>query len=412
MITDVELAADLYVAGYPLVVSTRTFQRLAARNGLNRFAMQTELSGPRHRTIVAPNQDTLYSMAVLDLRDGPLLLTHPPLPDRYFSLQFLDMWTESFHYIGTRATGGRGGRWLIAGPGWAGTPPPDAELVRSSTAQLFVLGRYLVDGAADVDAVLAIGRDVDVTPWSSQPAATRDPGRAPGRAQEVPTDAAFFDELGEALAVNPPTSQAQRALFAGGERLGVGPLLRPTRSADAATIGVLDRGAAAGAARIAGQRAKSAGPWGVDLVTGRYGERLLLRAQVARLGWGANVPEESLYALARQDSNGWLLHGSNRYVVPLAARVPPVDAFWSLTAYGPDMFFAEHPAGRYAITRRAEARDDTRIVVAHTAPDDVPAAEWLPVPSGPFVLMLRLYLPRPEAIDGTYRFPEIELIAP
>jgi hypothetical protein len=412
MNADVDLATDLYLAGYPLVVSLRTFQRLAARNGVNRLAMQTSLSGPRHRTVVAPNQDTLYSMAVLDLRAGPLLLTHPPVPDRYFSLQFLDMWTESFAYIGTRATGGRGGRWLIAGPGWRGEPPADADLISSPTDQLFIIGRYLVDGDADVKCVLDIGAAVELAPWSPDQTAPPPPGIPAGRPQEVPADASFFDELGVALQTNPATSLAQFELFETGSRLGVGPGRTPTATGDAVDLAVLERGAAIGNERIAAPRAKGvgAGPWGVDLVTGRYGERWLHRAQVARLGWGANVPEESLYAVARQDSEGWLLDGSHRYLVRTEERVPPVDAFWSLTVYGPDMFFVEHPAGRYAIT--CPAGIGASIVLSHDEPELAGAMDWLPVPTGPFVLMLRLYLPRPEAIDGTYRFPDIELIGP
>ena len=106
--TDTELATQTYVAGYPLVVSVRTLQRLGGLVGVNRLFWQNALAGPQSRTIVAPNRDTLYSIAVLDLRAEPMVLTLPEVTDRYFTYQFLDAWTESFAYVGTRATGGPG----------------------------------------------------------------------------------------------------------------------------------------------------------------------------------------------------------------------------------------------------------------------------------------------------------------
>jgi hypothetical protein len=79
-VDDVELAAQAYVAGYPLVVSVRTMQRLAGLMGVNRLVWQDRLAGPRSRVIVAPNRDTLYSVAVLDLRSEPMALRLPESP--------------------------------------------------------------------------------------------------------------------------------------------------------------------------------------------------------------------------------------------------------------------------------------------------------------------------------------------
>jgi hypothetical protein len=138
--TDVELATRAYVAGYPLVVSVRTLQRLGGLVGVNRLFWQTDLAGPQSRTIVAPNRDTLYSIAVLDLRAEPMVLTLPEVTDRYFTYQFLDAWTESFAYVGTRATGGRAGTWVITPPGWDGELPAGADRIEATTPQVFCSG--------------------------------------------------------------------------------------------------------------------------------------------------------------------------------------------------------------------------------------------------------------------------------
>jgi hypothetical protein len=403
---EVELAAEAYAAGYPLVVSTRTMQRLGGLLGVNQLTWQSELAGPQSRVIVAPNRDTLYSVAVLDLRAGPLVLTLPEVSDRYYTYQFLDAWTESFAYVGTRATGGRAGTWVIAGPDWEGDVPPDAELITATTPQVFLLGRYLVDDEADVAGVMAIRDQSSLVPLAGSATGPLPPlGEPAGPAQDIPTDATFFTELDAALAVNPPTTDYQREVFDAALDL-------PDH--------VLDEGATEGAERLreaALGRTDEARGFNANLDVGRYGDDLALRALVARIGWGANVPEEAVYPLARTDTEGDVLDGARTYRITFPADgLPPVEAFWSLSAYGGDMFFAPHPSGRYTIGDRTPglvygADGSLEIVLAHEDPGD-PSTNWLPVPEGPFVLMLRLYLPTDEVLDGTYTYPDIEPFEP
>ena len=172
--------------------------------------------------------------------------------------------------------------------------------------------------------------------------------------------------------------------------------------------------------RIAARAARELRPGEVvNLGIGRYGDDTLLRAVVARVGWGANVAAEAVYPIARVDADGSPLDGRTTYRITFSAgELPPVDAFWSLSVYGGDMFFAEHPSGRYAIGDRTPGLtfgDDgsLEIVLSH----DEPAAgagdqsvNWLPVPEGPFVLMLRLYLPGQAILDGDYAYPPVEPI--
>jgi hypothetical protein len=427
--TDVDRAAEAYVAGYPLLVSLRTMQQLGGLLGVNSLFWQSELSGPQNRVVVAPNRDTLYSIAVLDLRAEPMALTLPEVTDRYFTYQFLDTWTESFAYVGTRATGGRAGTWVVVPPDWEGEVPDGAEVLESSTPLVFMLGRFLVDDEADVAEVTAISEQVTLQPLSALTGGEAPPpppplGEAPGTAQAIPTDASFFDELGDALAVNPPPTPAQRDFFARVEPLGVGPGENPAAAGRPEQVEVLDAGAARGDERI-GEAMAARGDivdgWAANLDVGRYGDDLDLRAVVARVGWGANIPEEAVYPVARADAEGKPLDGSSTYRITFPpGEVPPVDAFWSLSVYGGDMFFVEHPSGRYAIGDRtpdlAYGRDGSLELVLSVTEPAAPAGggpvNWLPVPDGPFVLMLRLYLPGPRVRDGDYAYPPVERIDP
>lgn len=426
--TDLDAVAEAYVAGYPLVVTMRTMQGLSALLGVNRLSWQRRLAGPRSRSIVAPNRDTLYSVAVVDLRSQPVALSLPDVADRYFSYQLLDAWTESFAYIGTRTTGGRAGTWLITPPGWDGDVPEGAHVIEAPTPQLCLLGRFLVDDEDDIANVLAVSRRSALRPLnalSGGPAAAPPAELGPpvGTPQDIPAGTEFFDELGAALATNPPATPFQRELFARVEDLGIGPGRRPSHTVGGPGRDLLDRGAAEGRDRV--RRAAGRGDvtvvngWSTDLGVGTYGDDTLLRALVARVGWGANVPEEAVYPVARADAGGRVLSGDHVYRVSFPpGGLPPVDAFWSLSVYGADMFFHPHPAGRYTIGDRTPGLvhgDDgsLELVLSHDPPpagDGRAAANWLPVPADRFVLMLRLYLPRREVLAGEHAFPPVERI--
>ncbi len=420
--SDEELAAEAYVAGYPMVVSIRTMQRLAGLLGTNTLFWQTSLSGPDSRVIVAPNRDTLYSISILDLWGEPQVLTLPEVTDRYFTYQVLSPWTESFAYIGTRATGSRAGSWAITPPGWEGEVPDGVEVVESPTPQVFLLGRWLVDDDADVANVMAVRDQSSLRPLSAltgaEPAPAPPPlGEPAGTAQDIPTDASFFAELAKALAVNPPATAHQQALFAAAEeRLGLGADV--TDQTDPALLDGLDAGAAEGAARIdaaVAERSEVVDGWSVNQEIGTYGDDLTTRALVARVGWGANVPEEAVYPVSRVDATGAAYDGGRGRTYELtfpADALPPLEdlGFWSLSVYGADMFFTPHPAGRWTIGDRTPDltfADDGSLTVTLAHAEPAAAANWLPVPDGPFVLMLRLYLPAAPILDGTWRPPGV-----
>jgi hypothetical protein len=417
-------AADAYVSGYSLVVTTRTMQLLGGFFGVNQLSWQRALAGPRSRVIVAPNRDTLYSSAVLDLRAEPMVLTLPEVADRYFSYQLLDAWTESFAYVGTRTHRGRAGRWVVVPPGWEGELPEDVERIDAPTPQVFLLGRFLADDRADVAAVLAIAERTGLEPLSTVMGLPSPPpppplGAALGPAQAVPHDASFFPELAAALAVNPPTTAEDRRRFAALAELGVDlAQLVDLAALETHLVTMLDEGAARGSLevdRLRDGRAEVVNGWAVNRHVGTYGDDVLLRALVARIGWGANVPDEALYPLTRTDADGQPLEGTATYRLRFPpGGLPPVGAFWSLCAYGDDLFFTEHASGRYHIGDRTPhlvVADDgsAEIVLSHHRPDGADeAVGWLPVPEGRFRLMLRLYLPGDAVLDGTYRYPPVE----
>jgi hypothetical protein len=228
----------------------------------------------------------------------------------------------------------------------------------------------------------------------------------------------FYDELGDALAINPPVDAYERTTVARFARLGIGPGRHPsTEVHDPAVRAALLAGITKGEAQLtaaSGKAARSVDGWVVSTNAGSYGHDALTRAVVAKIGWGANIPVEAMYPHAVSDSTGGALVGGHRYVIHFpAGGLPPVKAFWSITLYGPDHFFVPNSINRFAIGDRTKGlQHGTGGSLDLYLQHDPPAgheANWLPTPaSGPFYLSLRLYLPEQPILDLTYRYPTIE----
>ncbi len=414
-------AAAAYIWGYPLVVTERTMQTLALRVGVNQLVFQPTISDVTSRSVVAPNTDTLYGVAILDLRGEPFVLKLPAIHDRYYSFQFISAYTDSFAYIGTRGTGGRAGTWLVTPPGWHGTVPAGATRIAAPTSQVVLLGRFLVKNPGDVDRIHALGKEMHLQPLSTVTGMPRAPAPPPigtpsGTPQGVAVAGArFFDELGDALAINPPVDAQELATMRGFAALGVGPGKHPSTTAQRRVLrqGVIDGEATLARSVPTGNTVVDG--WSVDVRTGVYGHDALLRAVTARGGWGANVPAEAVYTHANGDVTGAPLSGAHDYVIHFAqGGLPPVNAFWSMTLYGPDHFFVANPINRYAIGDRTTglhygAVGSLDIYLQHGSPAGH-ASNWLPTPTGNYYLSLRLYLPKPSVLDGTYHYPKIERV--
>ncbi len=415
--------------GLPLVISTRTMATLGGLIGVNNLFNQIALSNTSTRFIVAPNQDTLYSAAVIDLRGEPQVLSVPDVTDRYWVYQFLDPWTNTFAYLGTRATHGKGGVFVLTPPGWTGTLPPNTTQIAVPNQQAFLLGRYLVRSPDDTANVAALPRTLQpLSAYLGLPPGPLPPD-LPGPVS--PTQAVLqdgpqlLDELGDALAVNPPDPVLEGAIPPDVSSIGVGPGAHPWQDVlhrnDATLNHALTEGLASAFAEVTAAGVGSAtarAGWTTRLDIGVFHDDLT-RAVVAVYVWGANVPEEAVYANSRQDAAGQTYDAAHRYLLHFAAgALPPVDpklGFWSLTLYGTDMFFVDNALGRYAIGDRTPDLtpnpDGSLDLLVQT---DEPAGKrgnWLPAPpSGPFVLIFRMYLPQKPVLDGTYRLPGVQRV--
>jgi hypothetical protein len=419
------LGVKAYVYGYPLLDTNRVFLTSTSANvpngsgagPVNRFSNVRRLTNPSDRTVVAPNRDTLYSIAWLKLKPQPIVVHMPVVRGRFVVFELLDPYTQNFVNIGS--VGLRAGNYAVTPPGWRGRLPKGVRRIRSPYARVWIIGRTYIRNAADTPNVLRIQDKYSLTPldrWGTRyrPPRPRHIHRKT-RQHTVPgtgrgqNPLAFFDALGDQLkAFAPP--RADRPLLRQLATLGIGPGMHVStnRRLNAATRRGLRAAVAAGYNQVTTDLktsfltiAPKHNGWLVSR-TGTYGTDYAQRAVVDRIGLGAPLSNLSIYPFTVTDSNLHPLTGSNRYVAHFPARdLPfPAKAFWSLTLYDSRGFFVPNKAHVYLINNRTPLyynRDGSLdVYIQPTAPrDPVERRAWLPSPGADrsFRLIMRLYQP-------------------
>jgi hypothetical protein len=160
---------------------------------------------------------------------------------------------------------------------------------------------------------------------------------------------------------------------------------------------------------------KVANGWQTFATAGVYGNAYLARAVFSALGVGANQIEDSIYPIAAADADGNPLDGNHDYVLHFSkAELPPVDAFWSITMYDADGYQVPNALDRFAIGDRDalkyNADGSLDLYFQNASPGADKESNWLPVPKGPLGIVMRLYAPRPEALDGRWVLPAIRRV--
>jgi hypothetical protein len=385
---------------------------------VNHFIHTRQLLGPQHRQVVTPNNDTLYTNAWLDLSEGPVLLAVPDSGSRYYVLGLLDFYTNPFGYIGTRTTGNAAGSYFLHGPGWKGDVPQGAVPMACPTDAVWIIGRIMADGTADLPAAHAFQDGFTLKSADGSYAQRRfDVGMRPG---EQPGDPArYVDVVAAALRANPPPAH-EASLVASFAPLGIGADVS-SASLDGRQLAAIGNGIRTVLNEIgAPQPSDLGGGWFIPVeVHQSFGDNYFARAQVARNYIGALGVEEAMYIMADCDSEGAPLDGRHAYELHFeAGRLPQVDAFWSVTLYDKaDCMLVDNPLDRYSLGDRSpnllhESDGGLRLYFGADAPAD-PAYRnnWIPAPSAAFYLTLRLYVPHAAHLDKTFAYPSITRLA-
>jgi len=429
------VAKEAYIYGVPMVDNYRILHAYSLdptnpeyKAPFNQLVNTARVFTPKDKAVITPNADTPYSSIGIDLRAEPIVLTLPPIEkDRYYSVQLIDLYTFNFDYLGTRTTGNKGGTFLVAGPDWKGETPKGVDRVVRSECQLALAAyRTQLFNPDDLDNVKKIQAGYKAEPLSAflgQPAPPAAPAidwPKPIATDDERTSLEFFNQLSFLMPFC-PTHPSEVALYERFAKIG----LEPGKPFDIKSLSpdmqtALRAGMEDGQKEIDARRDKmtsSADFFGTrEFLKNDY----LARAVGAQVGIYANSKDEALYSFIEADADGNFLSGGadNRYTIRYEPNaLPPANAFWSLTMYDiPVQLLVDNPINRYLINSpmlpnlKRDTDGGLTLYIQHDSPGPEHEANWLPAPHGPFLLVQRIYLPEPEALDGTWQQPSVQRV--
>jgi len=426
-------ATEAYIYGYPLVTMDMTrkqFTNVSAPDAghapMGQMLKLRTYPAVDNHAVTAPNADTLYTTAWLDVSREPWIFSIPDMGDRYYLMPMLDGWTDVFQVPGKRTTGGKAQKYAITGPGWSGTLPAGVTEYKSPTAMVWILGRIYCTGTPDDYAkVHALQDKFSVVPLSSY-------GK-PFVPQQGDVDAAvdmkmairdqvdslgvyeYFSYLARLMKANPPSAD-DAPLVARMAKIGI----VPGQDFDPSKLDAFDKEAVKAVPKAAQlkimeyfkEAGKPVNGWMFTTKTGLYGTDYMQRALITAIGLGANRPEDAVYPTGQKDGDGKDFDAaSNKYVMHIdKGQMPPANGFWSITMYDDKYFFVPNPINRYTLSSRnkfvTNPDGSVDLYLQAESPGKAKEANWLPTPKAKFIPMLRLYWPKetpPSIIDGTWK---------
>lgn len=386
---------------------------------------------PKDKAMQTPNSDTPYSQLGLDLRAEPMVLSMPAVENgRYYTAECNDLYTFIFGYIGSRTTGNDPGNFLITGPGWKGEKPPGIKKVFPCETQLaFIFYRTQLFRPDDIENVKKVQAGYKVQPLSAfsdkpaPPSAPKINWMKPISAEEERSSLEFFNELNFVLQFC-PTHPSEDELMKRFAKLGIGANQKfNTASLTPEISKAIEDGRADAwkAMEDLEKRIKAGEVTSGDVLGSRDSLKnnylYRMRGTVAGI-WG-NMKEEAIYPAYYVDSTGQSLDASrSRYILHFpAGQLPPVNAFWSLTMYNlPDRLLVANPINRYLINSpmlpelKRDRDGGLTLYFQHESPGKEKASNWLPAPDGPFLVAMRLYWPKKQALNGQWKTPKMDKV--
>lgn len=418
-----QLAYEATLFGMPLVLleATRVELGLAdpARPDMWTFTHVRRPADPELRSVVAPNVDTLYSSAWVNLARSPVRLSVPDTGDLFHLMQAMDCWSDVYAAPGTRTFGSGPYSVVLAREGQEVTALPGEQVFYCGTDWTWILGRTEITDPADLAPQHAIQdgyRLEPLTPDAPTPATPTLPAQFPGGTTPLQwvrsVDArTFLSLLGPLMAASPPRA-ADSAQVDRLRSIGVVPG-EPFPAPSPLVAPLLTAGYQRAWLELSTQALSVAtihNGWATVGHLGDFGTDYYRRAFIAVNGLGANLPEDAVYLTGVLDAHGALLVGARTYRMSFAAgQLPPAGAFWSVTVYDADRYLVPNPLNRYALGDRdslATNEDGSvDLIVGATAPAD--QQNWLPAPVGDFRLILRLYSPDGSVLSGDWQPPAL-----
>ena len=436
-----EIAKEAYIYGYPLVMNYKTLYAYTLdqdspeyKGEFNVKNCEARVYTPEDKAIVTPNSDTPYCIFWSDIRNEPVVIFVPELgTDRYYSFQFVDLFSHNFAYIGTLSTGNKAGKYLIAPNIWKGEKPEGiTDVIYCESGLFLTIVRTQLMDENDLDMVEMIQNEFQIKLLSNylgkESTIKEDNTNWPvWNEGDQFTEAAFkYTDLVLGLTQNIESEKALRKQFA---KLGIG-TDEPFNfeSFDPEIQEAIKAGVKEGYADMEAFLEENASdPLSSTKMFGtrsflnqsaqenyNYENMFLPRAVAADRGLYGNSAAEATYPMYFVDAEGQPMNAAvNNYTLTFKkGELPPVKAFWSLTMYdGKTQLLIDNPIDRYLLNSSMMndfvMNDDGSLTlyIQKESPGEVLEANWLPAPDGPFYAVMRLYGPKTEALSGEWVNP-------
>ena len=414
----------LYTWAYPIVSNMKAIRGLM-RGALpmfgavkvNEFVHARRPMAPEDK-FVSPNVDVLFSIAIMDLSRGPVALEVPDTKQRYYVLQFLDPWTNSFAYLGKRSTGTEPGSFLIVGP----DDNLSSSALETFDGRKIVRSPYKLAVAVLRIAIANVDESSDLHEMQNgfvliPPIKKTVREEAIVGPQSI-GEYSFWEQLDWAISAYPPSKSELRFVNqAKSFSLGTQDF-KESSKLTLQTLKLLEKQGQLWLEKQAtGFNETQIDGWNslIDIfnfnrdhfgrgvinsknwIIENLNDAVERRAIAARIGLWGNHGYEAAFFQAFEDKNGARLEGKKSYQLVLQ-NPPPAKAFWSVTNYTvPDFFLYENAEQKYSISsydRDLVFNDDGSITIifSHERPGEA-RGNWLPTPKGFFRPLLSLYHP-------------------
>lgn len=440
------IAKEAYIYGLPMVVNYKTMYMYALnekspeyKGPFNFLGCAARVYTPEDKAIVTPNSDTPYCMGWMNISEEPMIISLPEMEaERFYHFQLVDLYTHNFAYLGTLTTGNEAGKYLIASQSWKGEKPEGIDdVIHCETDIFFVVVRTQLMNEADLDNVKRIQSEYELQSSSAylgkEVPKAASTNNFPEWNEGDQFTSASFKYLDVMLSLLKPVKQ-EKELMLRFAKLGIG-----TNNAfdinrfDEEVQKAIEEGVKEGFQEIetfikkyASDPLASAKIFGTrEFLENSAKENYqledfyILRAVAAHMGLYGNSGAEAIYPTYLMDSNGVPLNAAdNKYTITFQkGQLPPVKAFWSLTMYdGKTQLFIHNPLDRYLLNTNMEENfvygDDGALTlyIQKDSPGKELESNWLPAPDGSFYMVMRLYGPETEVLEGKWMPPALDKV--
>ena len=421
-----KIAREAYIFNYPLVMYYSTMYNQAIDTKSKSYSggfgkwLHLGTSSPKDTDIVAPNNDSPYSYAWVDLRAEPWVLTIPKIEkNRFYTSQWDDLWGFVLDNAGSVDDGNDGISVLLASPTWKGELPKGVKrVIQGDTEFLGSLTRTQLLDPKDLPNVKKIQKEYELQPLSAylgKPAPKAAPAIQwkPWKKGAEKSDE-FWAYVNFLLPFTTPNSQDKPVLDRMAKiGLGAG-AVKPGAEIQAA----MQQGMQDALAELKKASEGSVDPALFFRSRKDTNKDYFNRALGVNVGIFGNVKKVSVYFSVPKDGKGELFDGSkHNYSITFAAdQIPPAKNFWSWTMYKlPQRWLVDNPINRYAIgsaTPGLKKGKDGSITIYFQAksPGKEKESNWLPAPEAPFWIVLRTYGPGKSILDGSWKLPPVKQV--